>query len=205
MYNAYDFANRNRPTTNIASYGNKRNYTITPIAMPKVDNNAYMNSNANSQLNQGLGALGQAAGKYLATSGNDSGILSSLMGSGGSGSAISNAANNYVSTGSSGYGGAIANAADDYISGSGASNFGGGNLGWIGAAQGAGRGLGSLLEGGSIDNAGQSFFNINEDDSEIEQALSGAFNGAQMGSAAGPWGAAIGGVLGLGASFLDDI
>lgn len=188
MYNTYDFRNLNRPTTGITNYssGNK-NYSITPVAMPQM-NNAYANSNTNTQLNQGLAALGRATGNYLANSQNNSSILSSLMGSG-------------SSTGGS----AITNAADDYISGSGASKFGGGNLGWIGAAQGADRGLGTLLSTGDLSDSGQSMFNINEDDSEIEQALSGAFNGASMGSAAGPWGAAIGGVLGLGASFLDDI
>ncbi len=49
-------------------------------------------------------------------------------------------------------------------------------------------------------------FNIDKDnDSDVMQAIKGTVNGASMGSSFGPWGAAIGGVLGLGSSFIDDI
>lgn len=63
------------------------------------------------------------------------------------------------------------------------------------------------INGGSFrDDVPQSFFGIdNENDSDVMQALKGASKGATMGMTFGPIGAAIGGVLGLGASFLDDI
>lgn len=65
----------------------------------------------------------------------------------------------------------------------------------------------SAFNGGSFrDDVPQSFFGIdNENDSDVMQALKGAGKGATMGMTFGPIGAAIGGVLGLGASFLDDI
>ena len=86
------------------------------------------------------------------------------------------------------------------------SGSGSGGPSWIGAAVGGTNALKTLGKTGSFRDAGQTFFNIDaENDSEIMQALKGASSGAQMGAGFGPWGALIGGVLGLGASFLDDI
>lgn len=66
--------------------------------------------------------------------------------------------------------------------------------------------LNTLNKTGDFNKAGQSFFGIDsENDSEVMQSLKGAGKGAQMGAAFGPIGAAAGAVLGLGASFLDDI
>lgn len=88
---------------------------------------------------------------------------------------------------------------------SGYNSFGSGGYG--GLISGALGGLSSALKGGSWkEDVPQSFFGIDdENDSEIMQAVKGAGKGASMGAAFGPWGAAIGGILGLGASFLDDI
>ena len=65
----------------------------------------------------------------------------------------------------------------------------------------------TALKGGSFkDDVPQSFFGINsESDSDVMQALKGAGQGATMGMMFGPIGAIVGGVLGLGSSFLDDI
>lgn len=66
----------------------------------------------------------------------------------------------------------------------------------------------TAIDGGSWrDDIPQSFFGIdNENDSDVEQSLKGAAKGAAMGTSILPgWGTAIGAVLGLGASFLDDI
>lgn len=202
MYNAYDFSEKKRPVTGIAKYNSFENSTPknnqSLVIAPKSYNNT-QNATDNS-LTKGMSAIGSSVGKYLANSGSSSGSNSAIMngltdyfgGSGsstGSGSAISSGLNKYFSNGSGGSG----------------FGSGGGNFGWIGLAQGADRGLGTLFNGGSLDESGQSMFNINEDDSDFMQALNGTLSGAQMGSGFGPWGAVIGGVAGLGTSFLDDI
>lgn len=63
------------------------------------------------------------------------------------------------------------------------------------------------IQGGSWkDDVPQAFFGVDsEKDSDVMQALKGAGKGATMGMAFGPIGAVVGGVLGLGSSFLDDI
>lgn len=95
-------------------------------------------------------------------------------------------------------------------------------FGSSGAGAGAGSGVGpyipaimgavnagsTAIKGGSFkDDVPQAFFSIdNENDSDVMQALKGAGQGALMGTSILPgWGTAIGAVLGLGASFLDDI
>ena len=56
------------------------------------------------------------------------------------------------------------------------------------------------------DDVPQAFFGIDKDkDSDFMQALKGAGQGATMGMPFGPIGAVVGGALGLGSSFLDDI
>ena len=99
--------------------------------------------------------------------------------------------------------------------------FGGGEaggaspLGYISIAQNGMKGLQEGLNAGNnpdeeviaggIGNGVQGFFGSNDYDNDIAQAIAGTSNGAKMGSTFGPWGAAIGGVLGLGSSFLDDL
>lgn len=63
------------------------------------------------------------------------------------------------------------------------------------------------LSGGKWeDDVPQAFFGIDsENDSDVMQSLKGAGKGAMMGAPFGPIGMAIGAVLGLGSSFLDDI
>ncbi len=63
------------------------------------------------------------------------------------------------------------------------------------------------IQGGNWkDDVPQAFFGVDsEKDSDVMQALKGAGKGATMGMAFGPIGAVVGGVLGLGSSFLDDI
>ncbi len=66
----------------------------------------------------------------------------------------------------------------------------------------------TAIQGGSFkDDVPQAFFSIDsKNDSDVMQALKGAGQGALMGTSILPgWGTAIGAVLGLGASFLDDI
>lgn len=65
--------------------------------------------------------------------------------------------------------------------------------------------LNTLNQTGSFKDAGQSFFGIDKDDSDVKQGIKGTINGAMKGSAFGPIGAAAGAVLGLGSSFLDDL
>ena len=66
----------------------------------------------------------------------------------------------------------------------------------------------TAIRGGSFkDDVPQSFFGIdNKNDSDVMQGLKGAGQGALMGTAIMPGiGTAVGALLGLGASFLDDI
>lgn len=83
---------------------------------------------------------------------------------------------------------------------------GGGFMPYVGIAKsGLNAGM-SALNGGSFkDDVPQAFFGIDDSDSEIMQSLGGAGKGALLGAPFGPIGMAIGGALGLGASFLDDI
>ena len=81
---------------------------------------------------------------------------------------------------------------------------GGGGYGSM--ATGAMNSLNTLGKGGSLGDAGQSFFGIDaENDSDVMQGIKGAGRGAMMGSTFGPVGTAVGALLGLGSSFLDDI
>lgn len=76
--------------------------------------------------------------------------------------------------------------------------------GLIGGAINAGT---EAIKGGNWgEDVPQAFFGVDsEKDSDVMQALKGAGKGATMGMAFGPIGAIVGGVLGLGSSFLDDI
>lgn len=88
----------------------------------------------------------------------------------------------------------------------GSGSGGGGGMGWIGIGQSAANGMGKYADSGEAKDIGEGFFGFDsEEDSDVMQALKGSMNGAKMGSAFGPWGAVIGGVAGLGYSFLDDI
>lgn len=80
----------------------------------------------------------------------------------------------------------------------------GGYGGIIGGVANAGM---KALDGGSWkDDVPQAFFGIdNKNDSDVMQSLKGAGKGAMMGAPFGPIGMAVGAVLGLGSSFLDDI
>ena len=84
---------------------------------------------------------------------------------------------------------------------------GGGFMPYVGIAKGGlNAGLNALNGGSFKDDVPQAFFGIDDSDSEIMQSLKGAGQGALMGLPfGGPIGAAVGGLLGLGASFLDDI
>lgn len=81
-----------------------------------------------------------------------------------------------------------------------------GGVPFLGLLSGAKRAGLSALNGGSFtEDVPQSFFNINKDDSDIMQTIGGAGQGVMMGAPFGPIGMAIGGLLGAGSSFLDDI
>ncbi len=84
-------------------------------------------------------------------------------------------------------------------------NFGGGSYG--GLIGGALNGLTSALRGGSWkEDVPQSMFGIDDkEDSDVMQTIKGAGKGVMMGAPFGPIGMAVGGILGAGASFLDDI
>ena len=82
----------------------------------------------------------------------------------------------------------------------------GGAGGYGGLISGGINGLTSFAKSGDYKDGLQGTFGVNKDgQSEIMQALNGTKNGAMMGSTFGPIGAVVGGVLGLGSSFLDDI
>lgn len=88
---------------------------------------------------------------------------------------------------------------------SGVKGGGSGGPGWIGIAQGAMQGGEKFAETGDWKQGVGGMFGVDEEnDSEIMQALKGTANGASMGASFGPWGALAGGLVGLGASFLDD-
>lgn len=90
----------------------------------------------------------------------------------------------------------------------GSSGAGSGVGPYIPAIMGAVNAGSTAIQGGSFkDDVPQAFFSIDsKNDSDVMQALKGAGQGALMGTSILPgWGTAIGAVLGLGASFLDDI
>lgn len=84
-------------------------------------------------------------------------------------------------------------------------SFGSGSYG--GVLGGALSGLMSALNGGSWkEDVPQSVFGIDDHkDSDVMQTIKGAGKGVMMGAPFGPIGMIVGGVLGAGASFLDDI
>lgn len=116
--------------------------------------------------------------------------------------AVGNAANANI-MGTAGTGSAVGDAIGAQTGGSflgNAAPYGGIIMGGLRA------GMNGLGGGDWKDDVPQSFFGIDPKGSDTSQALSGAAQGAMMGLPfGGPIGAAIGGILGLGASFLDDI
>ena len=88
---------------------------------------------------------------------------------------------------------------------SGYNSYGGGSYGGI-IGGGINAGLSALNGGSWKEDIPQSFFGIDDHkDSDVMQTLKGAGKGAMMGAPFGPIGMAVGAVLGLGSSFLDDI
>jgi len=136
-------------------------------------------------------------------------------------SAVGNGINDYVK-GSSNSFGTIGDAANSYVNG------GGNSLGLIGDAANSsilsGGGLLSFIPSalnglnkgfnhsddkeimGGIGNGIQGFFNVNENDSDVMQGINGTVDGALKGTMIMPGiGTIVGGLLGLGSSFLDDL
>lgn len=139
--------------------------------------------------NSGLFKDGSSLGGSSAIS--DS-INGNIFGGGSSGSAITDAVNGYSSPNT------ISGAIDSNVMGSG---FNGMPL--IGTAIGGLNGLGKT---GSWEGGVQGMFGVNPDDSDVMQGIKGTGSGALTGfSVGGPVGAVIGGLLGLGSSFIDDI
>lgn len=149
----------------------------------------------------------------------DSGLFGGNSASDGLG-IFGNAANDSIMGGGESYG-IFGDAANSSIMGTGAESAGifgdAANSSIMGDSAGGGTPIGLImggiragqkgLSGGDWkDEVPQAFFGIDSEGSDTSQALSGAAKGAIMGLPfGGPIGAAIGGVLGLGASFLDDI
>lgn len=69
----------------------------------------------------------------------------------------------------------------------------------------AGNVASSFAQGNDWKPSLQSGFGIDEEDSDTKQSIKGALNGAKLGMSFGGVGAGVGALLGLGASFLDDI
>lgn len=133
-----------------------------------------------------------------------------------SGSLLGNSINDNVLGNTSSDYGIFGNAANDYVLGNTSdssligdaigNSTGGGFVPYVGIAKGGLNAGMSALNGGSFkDDVPQAFFGIDDSDSEIMQALKGTGNGVMMGLPFGPIGMAVGGLLGLGTSFMDDI
>lgn len=126
------------------------------------------------------------------------------------GGALSNAINSFVQNDNN-----SSSKADDIFSTAGdlyglyniLGNGGGSAMGGYGGLISGGiNGLGSFAQSGDYKDGIQGFFGQSKDDSDVMQAIKGTVNGATTGgSFGGPWGALIGGIAGLGSSFLDDI
>lgn len=129
---------------------------------------------------------------------NSGGIVDETDGNSNGGDLISNAGNmwNLYKT----FGNSAGNSAAGTSAGSSLGGYGGLISGGI-------NGLSAFAKDGDYKDGLQGVFGVDsENQSDVKQAISGTVNGAQMGaSVGGPWGALIGGVLGLGSSFLDDI
>lgn len=136
------------------------------------------------------------------------------------GGAISSAINSFMPQSSGGFDESIMprddkSKADDIFSTAGdlyglynvLGNGGGSAMGGYGGLISGGiNGLGSFAQSGDYKDGIQGFFGQSKDDSDVMQAIKGTVNGATTGgSFGGPWGALIGGIAGLGSSFLDDI
>jgi hypothetical protein len=123
--------------------------------------------------------------------------------------AVSNAINSYINNDneSSKANDIFSTAGDLYGLYSVLGNSGGSAMGGYGGIISGGiNGLGSFAQSGDYKDGIQGFFGQNKNDSDVMQAIKGTVNGATTGgSFGGPWGALIGGIAGLGSSFLDDI
>lgn len=146
--------------------------------------NGLSDSGLFNRTSNGLGAVGNAANDFISDK-PDYGIFGnaaneSIMGTAGSGSAVGDAVATETLGSVAPYGGLI--------------------MGGLRA------GMNGLGGGDWKDDVPQSFFGIDPEGSDVSQAISGATQGAIMGLPfGGPIGATVGGLLGLGASFLDDI
>lgn len=189
----------------------------TPVANYPTQNQT-TSSNSNSNLSNGIDSLVKGGLSLM----NGLGSIRTDGADTGSGGVISENIDGYANgNDTNSLGGSIfSNAGDLYnlyssISSNGSSGsglFSGGSSGgsgigaYGGLISGGINGLSSFAQSGDYKDGLQGMFGVDdENQSEIMQAISGAKNGAMMGSSFGPWGAAIGGVLGLGSSFLDDI
>ena len=133
------------------------------------------------------GIFGEAIQKYIKDTPDYGAIGNAINGTAGSGSAVGDAIGAEV-------GGSMS------------------PMGWLSLGQGVFNGLnqGFNHEGkdilGGFGNGVQGFFGVNENDSDVMQGINGTLDGAMKGTMIFPGvGTVIGGLLGLGSSFLDDI
>ena len=144
----------------------------------------------------GLGIIGNTANDYISGKGGES------LGT------FGDAANSYIGGGDLGTGSAIGDAI-----GAEAGGFSMPAGGWLSLGTGVLNGLNKGFNHsddkeilGGFGNGVQGFFNINENDSDVMQGINGTLDGAMKGTMIFPGvGTAIGALLGLGSSFLDDI
>lgn len=166
----------------------------------QTQNNSNSAGDGISNLLSGGVSLVNGLGKVFGGSSdeNSGGIVDETDGNSNGGDLISNAGNmwNLYKT----FGNSAGNSAAGTSAGSSLGGYGGLISGGI-------NGLSAFAQDGDYKDGLQGVFGVDsENQSDVKQAISGTVNGAQMGaSVGGPWGALIGGVLGLGSSFLDDI
>lgn len=201
------FYDKDKRKTNITALANalsKRDTTpintgsITPVYVKKQDGQNVL-SGAGDLLNGGMKLYNglQNSGLFNGNGANTSGLsLGNYFGSDSSGSMVFD---NIMGNGGSG------SMTFDNIGGG-----SGGGFGYIGLANGLMNGINQGFNSddkimGGFGNGLQGMFGVDSDnDSDVMQGIKGTVNGATTGAAFGPWGALIGGILGLGSSFLDD-
>lgn len=166
----------------------------------KTQNNSNLAGGSISNLLSGGVSLVNGLGKVLGNGSNseNSGGILDEQDEISSGDLVSNASNmwNLYKTFGKSVGSSTAGTSDGSALG-----------GYGGLISGGINGLSAFAKDGDYKDGLQGVFGVDsENQSDVKQAISGTVNGAQMGaSVGGPWGALIGGVLGLGSSFLDDI
>lgn len=194
----YDKDRRKTDITALANALSKRDTTpinvgsITPVqTKPQEDKDVF--SGASDLLGGGMKLYNGLQGSGLF--GGNTGGLGNYFGSDSSGSMVFD---NIMGNGGSG------SMTFDNIGG------GSGGFGYVGLANGLMNGLNQGFNSdnkimGGFGNGLQGMFGVDsENDSDIMQGIKGTVNGASTGASFGPWGALIGGILGLGSSFLDD-